>query len=134
MKAVVAAFNQEKALVGAFSVITNLRMELFQALLPTCQHSARTSTRHAGGDQGTWGSREIKNLTSRGCTQVKLRGLSSLWALGAAGVCVKPTIGFTVRLQHLIKQTVPSSSAVCTVKITKTMWNANNQLLFLKMP
>ena len=29
---VVAAFNQEKALVGAFSVITNLRMELFQAL------------------------------------------------------------------------------------------------------
>ena len=32
-KAVVAAFNQEKALVGAFSVITNLRMELFEALL-----------------------------------------------------------------------------------------------------
>ena len=35
MKAVVAAFNQEKALVGAFSVITNLRMELFQALSGT---------------------------------------------------------------------------------------------------
>ena len=35
MKAVVAAFNQEKALVGAFSVLTNLRMELFQALLFT---------------------------------------------------------------------------------------------------
>ena len=33
VKAVVAAFNQEKALEGAFSVITNLRMELFQALL-----------------------------------------------------------------------------------------------------
>ena len=32
MKAVVAAFNQEKALVGAFSVITNLRMELLEAL------------------------------------------------------------------------------------------------------
>ena len=32
MKAVVAAFNQEKALVGAFSVLTNLRMELFKAL------------------------------------------------------------------------------------------------------
>ena len=32
MKAVVAAFNQEKALVGAFSVITNLRMVLFEAL------------------------------------------------------------------------------------------------------
>ena len=33
MKAVVAAFNQEKALVGAFSVVTNLRMDLFEALL-----------------------------------------------------------------------------------------------------
>ena len=33
MKAVVAAFNQEKALVGAFSVITILRMELFEALV-----------------------------------------------------------------------------------------------------
>ena len=28
VKAVVAAFNQEKALVGAFSVIMNLRMDL----------------------------------------------------------------------------------------------------------
>ena len=44
MKAVVAAFNQEKALVGAFSVITNLRMELFEALVAT--PGARTA---AGG-------------------------------------------------------------------------------------
>ena len=35
MKAVVAAFNQEKALVGVFSVITNLRMDLFEALWAT---------------------------------------------------------------------------------------------------
>ena len=35
MKAVVAAFNQKKALVGAFSVITNLRMDLFEALVST---------------------------------------------------------------------------------------------------
>ena len=33
MKALVGAFNKEKALVGAFSVITNLRMELFEALV-----------------------------------------------------------------------------------------------------
>ena len=33
MKAVVAAFNQEKALVGAFSVITNLWMELFEPVV-----------------------------------------------------------------------------------------------------
>ena len=35
MKVVVAAFNQEMALIGAFSVITNLRMELFEALIGT---------------------------------------------------------------------------------------------------
>ena len=37
MKAVVAAFIQEKALVGAFSVIANLRMELFKALVSSEQ-------------------------------------------------------------------------------------------------
>ena len=41
MKAVVAAFNQEKALVGAFSVITNLRMEFFGALV-YCDHRSPT--------------------------------------------------------------------------------------------
>ena len=44
MKAVVAAFNQEKALVGAFSVITNLRMELFEALVTS------VGARCGGGD------------------------------------------------------------------------------------
>ena len=44
MKAVVAAFNQEKALVGAFSVITNLRMDLFEALTRT--HRARRPHTH----------------------------------------------------------------------------------------
>ena len=39
MKAVEAAFNQEKALEGAFSVITNLWMELFEALLHTVSHT-----------------------------------------------------------------------------------------------
>ena len=41
MKAVVAAFNQEKALVGAFSVITNL--QLFEALLRDPDIRLRTS-------------------------------------------------------------------------------------------
>ena len=41
MKAVVAAFNQEKALVGAFSVITNLWMDLFEALVDTVVVSGR---------------------------------------------------------------------------------------------
>ena len=44
MKAVVAAFNQEKALVGAFSVITNLQMELFEALVEVVLSSKRTAS------------------------------------------------------------------------------------------
>ena len=45
MKAVVAAFNQEKALVGAFSVITNLRIELFEALLLMPPHHTLSSVK-----------------------------------------------------------------------------------------
>ena len=41
VKAVVAAFNQEKALVGAFSVITNLRMDLFETLVRIDQAQIR---------------------------------------------------------------------------------------------
>ena len=44
MKAVVAAFNQEKALVGAFSVITYLRMELFEALAASQYESLFSAT------------------------------------------------------------------------------------------
>ena len=53
MKAVVAAFNQEKARVGAFSVITNLRMELFEALITTAAVAAeqRTGDRTRGSGQ-----------------------------------------------------------------------------------
>ena len=46
MKAVVAAFNQEKALVGAFSVITNLRMDLFRALVTAASHVSHLSASH----------------------------------------------------------------------------------------
>ena len=51
MKAVVAAFNQEKALVGAFSVITNLRMELFEAL-PSVGSGDMVAGRGLAGDWG----------------------------------------------------------------------------------
>ena len=56
MKAVVATFNREKALVGAFSVITNLRMELFQALVccPDSCSSTRLATRRSISD--LWGN------------------------------------------------------------------------------
>ena len=52
MKAVVSTFNQEKALVGAFSVITNLRMELFEALDPT--HIKDTSRDASDMNIGVW--------------------------------------------------------------------------------
>ena len=41
VKVVVATFNQEKALVGAFYEITNLRIGLFEALLGTHQQAIR---------------------------------------------------------------------------------------------
>ena len=44
MKALVGAFNQEKALVGAFSVITNLRMQLFEALVGIRHFAASLSS------------------------------------------------------------------------------------------
>ena len=53
MKAVVAAFNQEKALVGTFSVLTNLRMELFQALVSRLTgHSSVSPGPMSGEDCG----------------------------------------------------------------------------------
>ena len=48
MKAVVAAFNQEKALVGAFSVITNLWMEIFEALNLKVRDLALAELAHPG--------------------------------------------------------------------------------------
>ena len=50
MKAVVAAFNQEKALVGAFSVITNLRMDLFEALQETLSCEGGLNLNYSGED------------------------------------------------------------------------------------
>ena len=49
MKALVGAFNQEKALVGAFSMITNLRMEIFEALVLIVEEHIRVHLHvHAG--------------------------------------------------------------------------------------
>ena len=49
VKALVGAFNQEKALVGAFSVITNLRMDLFEALQSIMLPWTRDTRRRAAG-------------------------------------------------------------------------------------
>ena len=63
MKAVEAAFNQEKALVGAFSVITNLRMELFEALLATL---AIVSNLHNNFYPGSFGAGEQHKMVFLG--------------------------------------------------------------------
>ena len=44
MKGLVGAFNQEKAIVGAFSVITNLRIDLY----PSAQLSVQSIHGGAG--------------------------------------------------------------------------------------
>ena len=67
MKAVVAAFNQEKALVGAFSVITNLRMELFQALIDTrMSQRSLTQVRCPGAGRGRSQERWCQEARSLG--------------------------------------------------------------------
>ena len=67
VKAVVAAFNQEKALVGAFSVITNLRMELFEALLQTLRHQDRARIEMESGSRRTKArNTEIINFINKG--------------------------------------------------------------------
>ena len=48
LKRPTSAFSQEKALVGAFSVITNLWMQLFEALVDMMSASAQVGQ---GGDQ-----------------------------------------------------------------------------------
>ena len=66
MKALVGALNQEKALVGAFSVITNLRMELFQALINVVlvQH------RHAEAEGRDDSAQEIHRQAEEGENRV----------------------------------------------------------------
>ena len=53
VKVVVAAFNQEKALVGAFSVIANLRMDLRFKLHWTLDTSVITISPWAVGRAGS---------------------------------------------------------------------------------
>ena len=81
MKVVVAAFNQEKALLGAFSVITNLRMKLFEALAFTLRSFSRLST-PAVRAVLTW------HAHRRNCQTFYSLCLSLCWAVTRAGQSV----------------------------------------------
>ena len=87
MKAVVAAFNQEKALVGAFSVITNLRMELFEALITAARISEETEERDEedrdclGDEERCW---RLSGGHSHAATATSPRILEASWGRGRA--------------------------------------------------
>ena len=87
MKAVVAAFNQEKALVGAFSVITNFRMELFEALvsivaqLSQPRHQANTAL---NTEHWTWKQKQEEYWFSFCVKQLRtINNLLVVWSRGA---------------------------------------------------
>ena len=78
MKAVVASFNQEKALVGAFSVITNLRKEhieaLIQRLLLLLQTMENAITEQSGAAETEQGNiRHIYGSFGRSCPKICFR-------------------------------------------------------------
>ena len=83
MKAVVAAFNQEKALVGAFSVITNLRMELSEALLTTLTSVPRllaiTKALDYRGETVWWARRGTLKLVLGLCWLLALLPAVPMW-------------------------------------------------------
>ena len=91
MKAVVAAFNQEKALVGAFSVITNLLMDLFEALLGGGPAAARVpaglppARPHLAPLQGGAAARQTRAARLRGEDTTHSQTFKIF--LSAAGVC-----------------------------------------------
>ena len=86
MKAVVAAFNQEKALVGAFSVITNLRMELFKALVDTVCRVCL----HVSCPQGKMQSENLLRSECGGYDSDEGGAGAGRWA-GAGAVSTTPT-------------------------------------------
>ena len=100
MKAVVAAFKQEKALVGAFSVITNLRMQFGCNFL-----------KHY-----TWSAMMVTNLSQ---LQVGGRVLTEQWvdtlavvssltcnAMGIAAARVTDTLRGHMKAHHICKNTM----------------------------
>ena len=74
MKAVVAAFNQEKALVGAFSVITNLRKELIEALIQRLllllQTMENAITEQSGAAETEQGTSDTYGSFGRSCPKI----------------------------------------------------------------
>ena len=71
MKAVVATFNQEKALVGAFSVITNLLMDHFEALVDKLTLDVQLEGRRVSAGLGGGGAGDRGPLQPPGGRQLE---------------------------------------------------------------
>ena len=102
MKAVVAAFNQEKALVGAFSVITNLRMELFEALVRGLELRPGPGAEQEQGQQRDQPrllqlGRGHRGQLPRQDRAVHLHTADRQVAAGAAGVCSRMNWWYSTR-------------------------------------
>ena len=82
MKAVVAAFNQEKALVGAFSVITNLRMEFGWNFLKHYARLKREEEEEGDVVDGVWSwvrrFRSVRSIHFSDDIMLKLAGPDSV--------------------------------------------------------
>ena len=79
MKVVVATFNQEKALVGAFSVIMNLRKDLFEALLDNIRSVIDLQLRGYNGRSGAQCSPDHLGVLAKLCPRVEKMHLGLTW-------------------------------------------------------
>ena len=104
MKVLVGAFNQEKALVGAFSVITNLLMELFEAIISTVYSGVQTFMAFMLDEKPEWTQHRLKILI----------GSSAVYFLLALPMCSK--VAHKLRtLSDLISSVTGRDSSVQSV-------------------
>ena len=95
VKAVVAACNKEKALVGGFSVIRNLRMDLFEALTLILLFQ-RCAAADNANDMGILGIQLLKPI-SAGMVQARCRagGLCRCCSSAVQPAACDPTVPAT---------------------------------------
>ena len=128
MKAVVAAFNQEKALVGAFSVITNLRMDFFEALVIMSTHGW---ARH----QHNWAA-ELSRVLRRSDLTPDSVNVSIQNSIFKQGHC-QPFQQFYIQFRFQNPGSIRNLQSLaqfyqhCSLNPLNKLWNRSKSLLFL---
>ena len=112
MKAVVAALNQEKALVGAFSVITNLRMEalVVMQMVDSC----------AGLNCPQQGSTSDQTNVPEITLPALLRAQSGLRT--AFNICQIAEIAYLFRQSRILRQNVTSALLPFQLIFSHNFW------------